>query len=222
MAYRFTTFIAALATAACLGGVARADDETEVDARMTVEVGASGNVTAIRNHWLFDEEFSGAILDAYDDDGNGALDETELANFAASVSEIGAKYNGFQFIAMGKETVSAEPVADMKALLEDGRVALAFTAVPARPVAVGASPVFGVFDPTFAMSFSFDGPDAMTIDGAPQCTATKEVPDPDTVFADQGDAFTEAYRTEDDMEMARLLAPRMQVTCAAAETTPSQ
>lgn len=206
--------LGALAAATATGG-AQAHPHVFAEARLEVSVAPDGHIDALRHVWRFDELFSSTVLLEFDADMDNRMEQPELEEVAAVITESIAEFDYFQTVTSGGKDVKLEPVDDMKVLFEDGQMIIFFTAVPAERIEVTSSPTFGVFDPTFYTAIDFYDETNMVLEGAPaNCTGRMVVPDPDEALAQNQATLTDAFFSDPEgNDMSKLLATRMEVTC---------
>ncbi|QKV20325.1 DUF1007 family protein [Oricola thermophila] len=209
-----TAVLGALVASAAAGKVA-AHPHVFAEARLEVAVAPDGQVEALRHVWRFDEMFSSTVMLEFDADTDNRLEEPELREIASVISESIAEFGYFQVITANGKDIGVKPVDDMKVLFDDGQMIIFFTTEPEEPIAITASPTFGVYDPTFYTAIDFYDDSNMVLEGAPKnCTRTMVVPDPDEAIAQNQATLTEAFFSDPTgNDLSKLLATRMEVNC---------
>lgn len=161
-----------------LTGAAQAHPHVWIDARGEVLV-ENNAITGMRHHWTFDEYFSAWAIQGLDTDGDGVLTPEELQPLADE-NIVGLDYYSFYTFA---ETASG-PVGfagafDPSMVFENGRTTLTFTVLFDVPQPLSRAFDIEVGDPEYYAAFSFDGSDAVTLDGAPEaCLVEVSEPSP--------------------------------------------
>ncbi|MFZ2100530.1 MAG: DUF1007 family protein [Oricola sp.] len=208
------TVICALAFAGA-AGQAFAHPHVFADARLEVAVAPDGSVDMMRHVWRFDDVFSSTVMLEFDANTNNELEDSELEEVAATVTDSLAEFDYFQTILVSDKSVDVKPVTDMKALFQDGQLILFFTTQPVTPVNIKSSPSFGVYDPTFYTAIDFVDESEMVLEGAPaNCSRKMVVPDPDEALAQNQATLTDAFFDDPQgTQWSKLLATRMEVSC---------
>ena len=119
----------------------------EASARLQVEDGA---VRAIEVTWVFDDLYSYAVMEDFDRDGDGRLDEAELRELAELSRDNLADYGFFTHLRIEGERQPPSQVEDFRASVEEERIVYRFTVPlePPAPLREGAF-AFSLFDETY-------------------------------------------------------------------------
>lgn len=189
-----------------------------IDARGQVLI-ESNAITGMRHHWTFDEYFSAWAIQGLDSDGDGVLTPAELQPLADE-NIVGLDYYSFYTFA---ETASG-PVGfagafDPSMVFENGRATLTFTVLFDTPQPLSRSFDIEVGDPEYYAAFTFEGTDAVTLEGvAEQCQVVVSAPRPIAPELEErlfmlGPEVTEL--PEDLRQAARDLANLVTIECPA-------
>ncbi|MBY0611257.1 MAG: DUF1007 family protein [Beijerinckiaceae bacterium] len=137
---------------------------------------SSGNFTAVKQHWTFDESYSAFAVQGLDSKKDGKFTREDLAGLAKINVESLAEYDYFSFgKSSGKKLEFGQP-ENYWLDYADGKLTLNFTLPTKAPIS-GRTLTFQVYDPTYFVSFVFDGPQAVTLQGAAAgCTVSIKAP----------------------------------------------
>lgn len=86
-------------------------------------------LAAIRNHWVYDELYSAAMIASGDVNGDGVISERESAWFKDAVLTPIEKHNYFNYIQQGTVFLKAEKISNFKATVQNSRLVLDFDVV---------------------------------------------------------------------------------------------
>jgi ABC-type uncharacterized transport system substrate-binding protein len=141
----------------------------------------AGRLAAVKHHWTFDEAFSSFAVQGLDSKKDGTYTREDLADLAKTNVESLSEFDYFSFgKALGKKLQFTDP-QDYWLDYGHNKLTLNFTLSLREPVP-GRTVTFEVYDPTYYVAFTFNGPDAVSLVGAPQgCRVSmKEPPKFDT------------------------------------------
>lgn len=183
--------------------VAMAHPHVLVTAKAEMVFDAAGMVTAVRNIWRFDEEFTALATEGLDLDNDGILTDDELAplaeinmnslalySFFTSVSLEGpapmavtrTAFQTFFFdrtVVQSAQALALSPPADYWLEIEGQRLTLFFTLPLDEPLQLRPSEAVtvAILDPEYIVAFDFvpDVPFAL-IDGAADCISSHRPP----------------------------------------------
>ena len=119
--------------------------------KISFQFNDKGEVTGIREHWLFDKMYTAFALQDFDPNHNGKLDKDELMQLAAENLKGLKEFNYFTVV----ETADGKPVAMgeqtiMDSYLEKEQIAIDFTLPLREPLNITAHQiVYRIFDPTY-------------------------------------------------------------------------
>lgn len=118
-------FVLACAILALCTSVLHAHPHIFVDAKAELLFGKDGFV-GIRNHWIFDEMYSTAMLAGIDIDKNGKLDPAEVRNVWSEIIQPMRRFGYFNHLATSKELLKSPADAQFMARIDKGRIACDF------------------------------------------------------------------------------------------------
>jgi ABC-type uncharacterized transport system substrate-binding protein len=167
-----------MAMAACLAATpAAAHPHVFVDARAEVVFGATGEITAVRHIWQFDEAFSAFAIQGLDTDGDGKLSDAELQPLAKVNVESLQEFDFFTNLTVGETREVMVPPKEYWLELHGPRLTLFYTLPLKKAVKVAGKATLKVFDPEYFVAFTFlkDGP--VKLNDAPAgCNAAYQAP----------------------------------------------
>jgi ABC-type uncharacterized transport system substrate-binding protein len=176
---RMTSSIRMLIVLASVALVAPAAAHPHVWVTITSELvyASDGSVTAIRNHWKFDEMFSAFAVQGLQGKVKGQFSREELAPIAKVNVESLKEYHYFTYATVdGKKTTLAEPLADYWLDYKDTILTLNFTLSFKQPVKAKDLRI-EIYDPTYFVDFELAKKDPVHLVDAPaQCKGTVEWP----------------------------------------------
>jgi ABC-type uncharacterized transport system substrate-binding protein len=162
----------------CLSSISagHAHPHVTVQAQSELIYDASANLTGVRHHWTFDENFSTFAVQGLDSKKDGKYTREDLADLAKTNVE---SLNEFGFFSSGKSSGKKLEFSDPKdQWLEftNKKLTLHFF-LPLKAPVSGKTVTFEVYDPTYYVDFSFIEANPVTLSGAPAaCTVTLKKP----------------------------------------------
>lgn len=185
------------------------------EARLEVDVDATGHVTGLKHLWRFDDVFSSTVLMEFDKDADLELSDAELQDVSSTISQSIGEYGYFQMVtADGRDVAMQKPDA-LIALFEDNQLTVLFQAKPSEPLKLAGKIEIGVYDPTFYTAIEFAQDDHMAVNGLPaDCKRTVVRPDPDEALAQNQQALTEDFFNDPSgNDLSKIFATRLELTC---------
>jgi len=142
-----------------------------VDATIQVMFNKSG-FSSIKNHWVYDELYSSAMISSGDKNGDGKISAEESPWFQRVILEELAGNNYFNYVQCGKDFLRAEKIQNFRASVQDGRLALDFEVVFNQPVSkdytmlvvVVADPTNYILVTSDMEKSGADGPDEIDVE----------------------------------------------------------
>lgn len=157
-------------------GSARAHPHGWIDLRVTVIFNDAGEVTGLRQSWLFDEGYSAFVTDG------DSSPEALLAVSRENMENL-RDFDYFTLVKSGGGKVGYHAVTDLKARLVDKRLETSFVLHLDRPVSPALHGLtYAVFDPTYYIEMlHMKTDDAIRLDNAPAgCSHSVKQPEPPT------------------------------------------
>lgn len=147
-----------------------------VDAASEIVFDESGQITAVRHHWRFDEAFSAFAAQGLDTDGDGRLSKAELQPLAQVNVESLSEYEFFTWLGIGEYSAGFSAPVDYWLDEQDGFLTLHYTLPLARPLKPSGEVVLEVGDPEYFVAFSLPSEEAVRLVDAPAgCTLTVQL-----------------------------------------------
>jgi ABC-type uncharacterized transport system substrate-binding protein len=136
---------------------------------------ADGSMAAVRHAWTFDDMFSAYALQGMPHAKKGQYTREELAPLAQTNVDSLKEYRYFTFArADGKKLKFADPI-DYWLEYRNPALVLHFTLPLKAPIAAKALQI-EVYDPSIFVDFEFAKDRPVSVNGAPQCVATYDLP----------------------------------------------
>lgn len=136
---------------------------------------ADGSMTGVRHAWTFDDMFSAYALQGISHAKKGQYTRDELASLAQTNVESLKEYAYFTYArADGKKLKFAEP-ADYWLEYKNAALTLHFT-LPLKAAVPAKSMQIEIYDPSIFVDFEFAKDKAVSLNGAPQCVLTYDLP----------------------------------------------
>ena len=150
---------------------ARAHPHVWVDAASEMVFDDKGRISAIKHHWLFDEEFSAYALQGIDKNGDGKFSREELEPLAKENVELLKDFDYFTFLSVGDYQAGFAAPTDYYLELAGDRLLLHFTLPLAVPLKTRGTVHLEVYDPEYYVAFTLPNAEAVRLVNAPAvCT----------------------------------------------------
>jgi ABC-type uncharacterized transport system substrate-binding protein len=119
--------------------------------KIAFQFNEQGQMTALREHWLFDKMYTAFALQDFDPNHNGKLDKDELMQLATENLKGLKEFNYFTVLEMeDAKPLSFGTAKDMDSFLEKEQIAIDFTLPLDKPLDMHAHPlVYRIYDPTY-------------------------------------------------------------------------
>jgi ABC-type uncharacterized transport system substrate-binding protein len=157
--------------------VGRAEAHPHVWVTFHIELlyAADGSMTGVRHVWTFDDMFSAYALQGMPHAKKGQYARDELASLAQTNVESLREYGYFTFArADGRKLKFSDPV-DYWLEYRNSALVLHFT-LPLKVPAAAKVMQIEIYDPSIFVDFEFAKDHPVSINGAPQCVATYDLP----------------------------------------------
>ena len=103
------------------------------EAKLNVEIDATGKVSKLSHMWRFDEIFSETVMFEFDKDADGKISAAEQAEVSKTIVESIGEYNYFEAVLSdGKEVKMAKP-ADLIAAFDGKTLVVSYSNAPVEP-----------------------------------------------------------------------------------------
>lgn len=166
-----------------------------VEANLEILRDADGAVIELRHVWRFDELFSSTVLLDFDADGDGKLNDQELEEVSATVTELLGEYDFYTEIRLDGQSQDFVPPPKIMVDYQDNQILMFFaeTMEPALPIAGKAFRV-AVSDPTYYVAVEIANQSSVQITGKGEpCDVAIERPDFDKLYAQNSQTLTEQF-----------------------------
>lgn len=179
---------------------AQAHPHVFMDANLEVVRGADGTVQEIRHVWRFDEIFSASLLLDFDENGNGQLDEAELATIATETKQSLAEFNFFTEVRLGDKPVDLYEPEPYIADVSNGQLVIIMAMTLDEPVNPSDGLRISVSDPTYYVAVDLPDEKAVHMSGnAKGCSWKIERPDYDALLARDQQSFLDSFANGEDV-----------------------
>lgn len=187
------------------------------EARLDVITSATGEITALRHVWRFDDVFSSTVLVEFDKNGDLKLDQAELESVGQTVHGSLAEFDYFQVVSHDGKDFAMKAPDRLIADFQDNQLIILFESQPKSPLTLNGKLSFGVYDPTFYTAIDFIEDDYLAVENLPKsCTRTVVRPDPDDALAQNQQTLTDAFFNDPaGTNYSKIFATRLELDCAA-------
>ncbi|PZA12880.1 DUF1007 domain-containing protein [Rhodopseudomonas palustris] len=169
-------FVRLAALLLCLvAGRAEAHPHVWVTFHSDVLYAANGTMTGVRHTWTFDDMFSAYALQGIHHTTKGVYTRAELAPLAQTNMDSLKEYDFFTFARADGRKLKFAPPRDYWLEYANATLVLHFTLPLATPTAAKSMQI-EVYDPSIFVDFEFAKTNPVSLDGAPDCTATYQLP----------------------------------------------
>lgn len=208
-------FIASFIISPARSQVNEEDRHTTAEARLDVIVGNDNTVKSVRHLWRMDHGFTASLVDEFDSDGNGRLDDSEVKEIGPVIRDSIAEFDFFQMVTRNGVDVAMLPPRQFIADIQDGQLIILFETAPAGTLPLSGSLAFGVYDPTFHTIFDVSDDAYMTVEPMPaNCTAKVYRPDPDAEMAKHENEVARALSGDAvNNDLIKAFATRFELEC---------
>lgn len=191
------------------------DHHVTAEARLDVIVDGNDTVRSVRYLWRMDRGFTGDLVDEFDADGNGRLDNSEIAEIGPVIRDSIAEYDYFQMVTRDGIDVPMAPPGQFIADIQDGQLIILFEMAPASVLPLSGKLAFGVYDPTFHTIFDVSDDSYLSVEPVPaNCTRRVYRPDPDAQMARHEKQVARALSGDVvDNELIKAFATRLEIDC---------
>ena len=192
-----------------LPSVAAAHPHAFIDLQTTLVLDGQGRLTAIREHWLFDQYYTEFALHDFAYGKNGVLDRDKLMELARENLKNLKDFSYFTYFPDPKPQLGT--AGDIDSSLQDGRIALDFTLKLASPLAPPLS--FRIYDPSYYTAMLHVESKPLVVQGgSPTCHATLVKPKPSAAWSNLAKALDKNATAPDDL--GTYFAEKVSLTCS--------
>lgn len=191
---------------------AQAHPHEWIDVRSTLIFDAQGQVTAIRERWLFDIYYTALSLPDFDENKNGALDHNELLALANGNLSNLKDYSYFTYMETDGKAVEFADVSDVESRIIDGRIEMQFTLKLKEPINPSVSQTsYRIYDPSYYVAMLHEKQTPVILENSKACNYSLSKPQPDIVWVTLAQALDKKATALDDL--GQHFAERVTVIC---------
>lgn len=193
-------------------GRAEAHPHVWVTFHSEVLYAADGAMTGVRHAWTFDDMFSAYALQGISHAKKGQYSREELASLAQTNMDSLKEYAYFTFArADGKKLKFAAP-ADYWLEYRNAALTLHFT-LPLNAAASAKTMQIEIYDPSIFVDFEFAKDKPVSLNGAPQCALTYDLPHQPTPAEQARLGQLDAVPLDSSSTYGEIFANKIQVKC---------
>lgn len=202
-------------------GPAGAHPHVIVDVKTDLLLNAAGQVTGLRQHWLFDKNYTEAALEDMDTNHDGTFTSAELRPLTDENIKSLREYDYFTVVRQKGERVETSAPIDTDQTWSKGLLTLHFTLPFKHPLDPRKSEVVAkIYDPDFFISFALAAHNAARLEGnAPAgCAVTvKPVPTDAELESTRTMLATKGvdWQPENNEDFGALFAQPITLSCAS-------
>jgi ABC-type uncharacterized transport system substrate-binding protein len=139
----------------------------------TILFSPEGKLSGIRHQWIFDEAYSTFAVQGLDPNGDGKIPNEVLDGLAKTNTEALEEFDYFTAVKMDGKTLPLDKPRDYHFSFDGKNLTYTVTMPLKDAVKPGKTTIFEIDDPTWFISFAFEGGAApVTLgDNAPHCSA---------------------------------------------------
>jgi len=212
----FCVIIVAAVVMAGTPGEPAAHPHAYIDVRVEVVFDGSGQVTGLRQSWLFDEGYTAFAAEGPDPVPEGMTEEELIGAVVGENLHSLAEYDYFTRVWRDREAVRLGKVAKGSWRMLGDRLEMIFELPFEKPVPVGQdSLVYAIFDPSYYIDMvHLDAKDAVRLVDAPEgCRHWIREPKPPLEAIERAAAL-DRFNTQ-DTGLGFLFAQQVTVSCPA-------
>jgi ABC-type uncharacterized transport system substrate-binding protein len=117
----------------CAASLVCAHPHVFVDAKIKVMFDNAG-FSAVKNHWVYDEIYSSAMMSSGDADGDGKISESENKWFLETILGPLKEFNYYNYVQSGSIFLKAQGLSNFKASFKNNRLMLDFETKFSSPI----------------------------------------------------------------------------------------
>ena len=136
---------------------------------------ADGTMTGIRHAWTFDDMFSAYALQGIPHAKKGQFTRAELAPLAQTNVDSLKEYAYFTYVRADGKKLKLSDAADYWLEYRNGALTLHFT-LPLKAALPAKATQIEIYDPSIFVDFEFAKEKPVSLNGAPQCLVTYDLP----------------------------------------------
>lgn len=138
-----------------------------VEARATITFDEGGNLSTIRNEWMFDEAFSVWQVQGLDANSDGKTSSGELQTLADENLAALADFGFYTSVGQAGQFVELTPVGPARFEFSNRRSTLTFSVAPTIPYRAEGKLEIGIADPAYYVGITFADASAVDVVNQP-------------------------------------------------------
>lgn len=192
-----------------------------IDAALTLDYGAEGDLSQVAVEWTYDEFYSLLIIEdlSLDPDGDGVLTAAEEAALQGFDADWEPGFQGSLYLQVDGRPVALEGPKEFSASYVEGRLVSRHVRPLAKPLDAALPLLLQVYDPEYYVQFGI--PDLPQVQGRAGCDMTARIGDPYAAADAYARAVADALAEDDAAASAEVLsvdigdagADAIRVTC---------
>jgi ABC-type nickel/cobalt efflux system permease component RcnA/ABC-type uncharacterized transport system substrate-binding protein len=166
-----------LAAALCAASPAAAHPHIFVDAAVVIAFNDRGELSEIRNSWVFDEPFSSWQVQGLDTNGDGTTSPEEMQELADDNLDGLAEYGFYTYVGEGSETLPLVASGSARFTYDNRNSTLTFAVAPEAPYRPRGPVEIAINDPEYYVAITFADMARVRLENAPAgCAARLDPP----------------------------------------------
>jgi ABC-type uncharacterized transport system substrate-binding protein len=191
---------------------AHAHPHAWIDVQSEILFDTAGNITGLRETWLFDEFYTEFALKDFGAGKNGAVNTAKLLELGKDNLNNLKDHSYFTFMDADKTQLKFSGYQDVTSEIKDKRISLAFTILLEKPINPRQQQVsYRIYDPSYYIEMKHLKKEGVVVGNDSTCKATVERPKPDIAFITMAAALDKKATAPDDL--GRFFAERVSVQC---------
>lgn len=194
---------------------AQAHPHAWIDYQIEAIFGDSNKLTALHQHWQFDEYYTEFALNDFDDNGNKKLDTDELLRLAKSNISNLKDFDYFTSVQKDGVEITFQKVTGITSSMVDGKIKLSFTLWLSTPLDVSEHKVeYRIYDPTYYTAMlHLKNKQSISLKGnaAQNCSFVLKTPKPDIMTIQFATELGKDTKAPD--QLGRFFAQRVTLSC---------
>lgn len=186
-----------------------------IDLTVHVRFDAQGQVTALREEWLFDEYYTAFALEALGKSPGDELTSEDMQVLVDQSMEALQEYRYFTRISVGTKDLDTDKAKDAAGVMQDGRWKMVFTLPLSEPRAPGKQGIaYAIYDPSYYIEMlHLEGSGAVVLEQAPgNCSYRKTRPEPNFEALSLA-AAADMERPDGTATLGALFAEKVTIRC---------
>jgi len=198
----------------CLPSAALAHPHAWIDYRTKIVMDDMGKMTALKEHWIFDEYYTEFAIKDFDPNKNGKLDHEELMALGEDNLKNLKDFGYYTELKSDGKKIAPKPPSEINSYLVNGHIALDFTLLLSEPVDPAKHKItYRIYDPSYYVSMLHDKKEAIAFEGkkAASCQHELTTPKPDIMKINFAASIDKNGQAPD--ELGSFFAQKVTITC---------